>query len=80
MVQPINYMLDVANPVQTTLQGFTGGLQLGAAYADRQRALKQAEQDQMARQQMNADLANLANNPSYEGFTNVMTKYPQLSE
>ncbi|ENV30866.1 hypothetical protein F961_00655 [Acinetobacter baumannii NIPH 60] len=25
MVQPINYMLDVANPVQTTLQGFQLG-------------------------------------------------------
>lgn len=73
-------MLDVANPVQTTLQGFTGGLQLGAAYADRQRALKQAEQDQMARQQMNTALANLANNPTPEGYSKVMTMYPQLSE
>ncbi|WP_227558582.1 hypothetical protein [Acinetobacter nosocomialis] len=80
MVQPINYMLDVANPVQTTLQGFTGGLQLGAAYADRQRALKQAEQDQLARQQMNTALANLANNPTPEGYSKVMTMYPQLSE
>ncbi|AWL18220.1 hypothetical protein DIW83_03805 [Acinetobacter nosocomialis] len=80
MVQPINYMLDVANPVQTTLQGFNGGLQLGVAYADRQRALKQAEQEQLAKQQMQQDLSNLATNPSYEGFTNVMTKYPQLSE
>lgn len=73
-------MLDVANPVQTTLQGFNGGLQLGVAYADRQRALKQAEQEQLAKQQMQQDLSNLATNPSYEGFTNVMTKYPQLSE
>lgn len=80
MVQPINYMLDVANPVQTTLQGFTGGLQLGAAYADRQRALKQAEQDQIARQQMNTALSNLANNPTPEGYSKVMTMYPQLSE
>lgn len=80
MVQPINYMLDVANPVQTTLQGLNGGLQLGVAYADRQRALKQAEQDQMARQQMNTALANLANNPTPEGYSKVMTMYPQLSE
>ncbi|MFH3939163.1 hypothetical protein WDA44_01695 [Acinetobacter nosocomialis] len=80
MVQPINYMLDVANPVQTTLQGFNGGLQLGVAYADRQRALKQAEEDKLARQQMNADLATLANNPTPEGYSKVMTKYPQLSE
>ncbi|MDI9751218.1 hypothetical protein QM274_03045 [Acinetobacter baumannii] len=80
MVQPINYMLDVANPVQTTLQGFNGGLQLGVAYADRQRALKQAEDDKLARQQMNAELSNLANNPTPEGYTKVMTMYPQLSE
>ncbi|AIL76272.1 hypothetical protein IX88_14010 [Acinetobacter baumannii] len=80
MVQPINYMLDVANPVQTTLQGFNGGLQLGVAYADRQRALKQAEEDKLARQQMNVDLANLANNPTPEGYSKVMTMYPQLSE
>ncbi|MGL2989177.1 hypothetical protein ACSVHR_03065 [Acinetobacter nosocomialis] len=80
MVQPINYMLDVANPVQTTLQGLNGGLQLGVAYADRQRALKQAEEDKLARQQMNVDLANLANNPTPEGYSKVMTMYPQLSE
>lgn len=80
MVQPINYMLDVANPVQTTLQGFNGGLQLGVAYADRQRALKQADEDKLARQQMNVDLANLANNPTPEGYSKVMTMYPQLSE
>lgn len=80
MVQPINYMLDVANPVQTTLQGFNGGLQLGVAYADRQRALKQAEDDKLARQQMSAELSNLANNPTPEGYTKVMTMYPQLSE
>ncbi|MEQ1073045.1 MULTISPECIES: hypothetical protein [Acinetobacter] len=80
MVQPINYMLDVANPVQTTIQGFNGGLQLGAAYADRQRALRQAEQEQLAKQQMSADLLNLANNPTPEGYSKVMTMYPQLSE
>lgn len=80
MVQPINYMLDVANPIQTTLQGFNGGLQLGAAYADRQRALKQAADDKLARQKMNAELSNLANNPTPEGYSKVMTMYPQLSE
>ncbi|HGH1346803.1 TPA: hypothetical protein ACJKLK_001189 [Acinetobacter baumannii] len=80
MVQPINYMLDVVNPIQSTLQGFNGGLQLGAAYADRQRVIKQAEQDQLIKQQMSADLMNLANNPTPEGYSKVMTMYPQLSE
>ncbi|MEI1697664.1 hypothetical protein V8P81_02160 [Acinetobacter baumannii] len=80
MVQPINYMLDVANPIQSTLQGFTGGLQLGAAYADRQRAIEQAKQEQLAKQQMSADLMELANNPTPEGYSKVMTMYPQLSE
>lgn len=80
MIQPINYMLDVVNPIQSTLQGFNGGLQLGAAYADRQRVIKQAEQDQLTKQQMSADLMNLANNPTPEGYSKVMTMYPQLSE
>ncbi|MFL1383613.1 hypothetical protein ACJOYH_05885 [Acinetobacter baumannii] len=80
MVQPINYMLDVANPIQSTLQGFTGGLQLGVAYADRQRAIEQAKQEQLAKQQMSADLMELANNPTPEGYSKVMTMYPQLSE
>ncbi|MCR4530039.1 hypothetical protein [Acinetobacter venetianus] len=80
MVQPINYTLDVLNPVQSTLQGFTGGMQLGTAMADRERALAQQEQEQLAKQQMNEDLYNLSVNPTYEGYTQVMTKYPQLSE
>ncbi|WP_335954012.1 hypothetical protein [Acinetobacter higginsii] len=80
MVQPIDYTLDVLNPVQSTLQGFTGGMQLGTAMADRQRALAQQERDQLAKQQMNEDLYNLSVNPTYEGYTQVMTRYPQLSE
>ncbi|MFL1475209.1 hypothetical protein ACJOYF_18615 [Acinetobacter baumannii] len=80
MVQPIDYTLDVVNPVQSSLQGFTGGLQLGMAVEDRKRAVAQAQRDQLAKEQMNKDLFNLSQNPSYEGYTQVMTKYPQLSE
>ncbi|WP_337080759.1 hypothetical protein [Acinetobacter pittii] len=80
MVQPIDYTLDVVNPVQSSLQGFTGGLQLGMAVEDRKRALAQARRDQLAKEQMNKDLFNLSQNPSYEGYTQVMTKYPQLAE
>lgn len=80
MVQPIDYTLDVVNPVQSSLQGFTGGLQLGMAVEDRKRAVAQAQRDQLAKEQMNRDLFNLSQNPSYEGYTQVMTKYPQLSE
>ncbi|WP_332605484.1 hypothetical protein [Acinetobacter sp. ESBL14] len=80
MVQPIDYTLDVLNPVQSTLQGFTGGMQLGTAMADRKRALAQQEREQLAKQQMNDDLYNLSVNPTYEGYTQVMTRYPQLSE
>lgn len=80
MVQPIDYTLDVVNPVQSSLQGFTGGLQLGMAVEDRKRALAQAQRDQLAKEQMNRDLFNLSQNPSYEGYTQVMTKYPQLAE
>lgn len=80
MVQPIDYTLDVMNPVQSSLQGFTGGLQLGMAVEDRKRALAQAQRDQLAKEQMNQDLFNLSQNPTYEGYAQVMTKYPQLSE
>ncbi|MFX9712876.1 hypothetical protein ABTO95_07370 [Acinetobacter baumannii] len=80
MVQPIDYTLDVVNPVQSSLQGFTGGLQLGMAVEDRKRAVAQAQRDQLAKEQMNKDLFNLSQNPSYEGYTQVMTKYPQLAE
>ncbi|MDV7446175.1 hypothetical protein R4514_05320 [Acinetobacter baumannii] len=80
MVQPIDYTLDVVNPVQSSLQGFTGGLQLGMAVEDRKRAAAQAQRDQLAKEQMNKDLFDLSQNPSYEGYTQVMTKYPQLAE
>ncbi|MCZ3293832.1 hypothetical protein NYZ61_16315 [Acinetobacter baumannii] len=80
MVQPIDYTLDVVNPVQSSLQGFTGGLQLGMAVEDRKRAVAQAQRDQLAKEQMNKDLFDLSQNPSYEGYTQVMTKYPQLAE
>lgn len=80
MVQPIDYTLDVINPIQSTMQGFTGGMQLGTAMADRERALAQQRKDQLVKQQMNEDLFNLSQNPTHEGYVQVMTKYPQLSE
>ena len=79
MINPQAYMLE-GNPFQGVTQGLNQGLQLGAAYADKQRAIEAAEREQAAKEQMTADLTNLAKSPSAENYTKAMTMYPQLSE
>lgn len=80
MVQPINYMLDVADPIAKATQGFAQGLQLGASFAEMQKERAKEEAAALAQQQMQNDLANLAENPTAEGYAKIMTMYPQLSE
>ena len=48
MVQPINYMLDVQNPVQTAMTGLTQGMQIGQFM----QAKEQAEREAIQKQQM----------------------------
>lgn len=79
MINPQAYTLE-GNPFQGLTQGIGQGLQLGAAYADKERAIAKAEKEELAKQAMAQDLSNLAKNPSAEMYSQTITKYPQLSE
>ena len=71
-MQPFNYMLDLPNPNQNMLQA----VQLGQGIQN-----VQAQQSNLqASEQMQADLATLAENPSPAAITQMMIRYPQLSE
>ena len=79
MIDPKAYILE-GNPFQGLTQGIGQGLQLGAAYADKERAIAAAEKEELAKQAMMQDLSTLAKNPSAEMYSQTITKYPQLSE
>ena len=79
MINPQAYILE-GNPFQGLTQGIGQGLQLGAAYADKERAIATAEKEELAKQAMAKDLSDLAKNPSAEMYSQTITKYPQLSE
>lgn len=80
MIDPRAYMLEANN--NGGLQGFGQGLQLGAAYAQAQRAEAAAQQEAQAKEQMNADLSAFAQlpNKTADDYAMIVTKYPQLSE
>lgn len=80
MIDPRAYMLEANN--NGGLQGFGQGLQLGAAYAQSQRAQAAAQQEAQAKEQMNADLSAFAQMPNKtaEDYATIVTKYPNLSE
>jgi|SRR5210317_16010 len=71
MAQPINYLLDVQDPMTAALKGY----QVGAAFKDKRIKQQQALQ-------MQQDLAELSSNPnaSSEDFSKMMVKYPELSD
>lgn len=78
MVQPINYMLDVQNPVQTAVTGLTQGMQIGQFV----QAKEQAEREAIQKQQMQEELSAFASKPnkSHDDYANIMAKYPALAE
>ncbi len=77
-MQPINYMLDVQNPVQTAVTGLTQGMQIGQFV----RAKEQAEREAIQKQQMQQELSNFASksNKTHDDYANIMAKYPALAE
>lgn len=77
-MQPINYMLDVQNPIQTTVTGLTQGLQIGQFV----RAKEQAEREAIQKQQMQQELSAFASKPNktHDDYANIMAKYPALAE
>lgn len=78
MVQPINYMIDVQNPIQTAMTGLTQGMQIGQFM----QAKEQAEREAIQKQQMQAELSAFASKPNktHDDYANIMAKYPSLAE
>jgi len=78
MQNPIDYTLDVKNPVQSALQGYQVGQQI------RQSRLQESQiaSKQQRAQQMNADLSVLSENADATGkdYSQLMTKYPEVSD
>lgn len=73
-------MLDIPNPVDAVSQSMANGFNMAARVDQAQQQREQVELQRQQQAQMNADLLGLANNPSPENYTKVMTVYPQLSE
>lgn len=78
MVQPINYMLDVQNPVQTAMTGLTQGMQIGQFM----QAKEQAEREAIQKQQMQQELSAFASKPNktHDDYANIMARFPSLAE
>lgn len=78
MVQPINYMLDVQNPVQTAMTGLTQGMQIGQFM----QAKEQAEREAIQKQQMQEELSAFASKPNktHEDYATIMARFPSLAE
>lgn len=78
MVQPINYMLDVQNPVQTAMTGLTQGMQIGQFM----QAKEQAERKAIQKQQMQEALSAFASKPNktHDDYANIIARFPSLAE
>lgn len=77
-MQPINYMLDVQSPVQSTMAGLAQGMQIGQFANARELAQKEALQ----KEQMQQELSVFASKPNktHDDYANIMAKYPSLAE
>lgn len=77
-MQPINYMLDVQNPVQTAMTGLTQGMQIGQFM----QAKEQAEREAIQKQQMQEKLSAFASKPNktHDDYANIMAQFPSLAE
>ena len=77
-MQPINYMLDVQNPIQTAMTGLTQGMQIGQ-FAQ---AKKLAEQEALRKQQAQQAINNFVEktNKTYEDYANIMAQFPDMAE
>ncbi|WLF73482.1 MULTISPECIES: hypothetical protein [Acinetobacter] len=78
MLQPINYMLDVQNPIQTAMTGLTQGMQIGQFM----QAKEQAEREAIQKQQMQEELSAFASKPNktHDDYANIMARFPSLAE
>lgn len=78
MVQPINYMLDVQNPIQTAMTGLTQGMQIGQFVQAKELAQKEALQ----KEQVQQELSTFASKPNktHEDYATIMARFPALAE
>ena len=78
MVQPINYMLDVQNPIQTAMTGLTQGMQIGQFV----QAKELAQKEQAQKEQMQQELSAFASKPNktHEDYATIMARFPALAE
>jgi len=84
-MQPMNYMLDVQRPFDTSLSGIQAGISLSNAMDQSEARKMDLAQKQYAlevQKQMQTDLGALAGkkNPTAQDFASITTKYPQLAE
>lgn len=79
---PIDYSIDIGNPIQGALQGYLQGSQIAAIQQQREQAARQQQAAASAQAQMQADFQSVAGNPNANGadYARLMTLYPQLSE
>lgn len=77
-MQPINYMLDVQNPIQTAMTGLTQGMQIGQFVQAKELAQKEALQ----KEQMQQELSTFASKPNktHEDYATIMARFPALAE
>lgn len=78
-MDPIDYT-SAFKGLESPTQSFTQGLQAGVVTADVLAAQQQKQAALAQKQQMNADLALLSQNPTPEAIGKLSIKYPQLSE
>jgi len=78
MVAPIDFTIDVQNPVKLAMQGFQQGLALNQAAQN----IQKQKDDQARALSMRQDLAEFSQMPNLqtEDYARIMTKYPELSE
>lgn len=76
MAQPYNYMLDLPNPTQNLMRA----INIKGAVDQQRQQEAAAQQAQATQQQLQADLASLGPNATPAALSQLMVKYPQMSE
>jgi len=78
-MEPIDYTSAFAN-IPSPQNAMLEGLKIGGVMHDQQQARIDAQKAALAKDQMNADLHELSQNPTTEAIGRMSLKYPQLSE
>ena len=76
MAQPFNYMIDLPDPTSNLVRA----INIKGAVDQQRQQQAAAEQAAASRQQLQADLATLGPNATPAALSQLMVKYPQMSE